>query len=135
MAAPDIINLASRILISRNKRSQSAIRSILHPESIEFIEEGSENFQVLPLFEKLKAGGFLYLQEDPKFFVTEREVSQQELDRFFHRYQAKPDRSIYFYHYNQKKGMLIGTQLFLVSEKQQYRIQLQIRQPRANKAG
>jgi hypothetical protein len=67
--------------------------------------------------------------------VTERVVSQQELVRYFQRYQAKPNRTIYFYHYNQEKGMLIGTQLFLVSEKQQYQIQLQIREPRSNKAG
>lgn len=132
LATPEIINLASRILVSRNKQSHSEIRSILHPESLKFIEGSSGKFQIFPLLEQLEAGSFLYLQENPKFFVTKRVVSQQELDRYFQRYQAKPDATIYFYHYNQEKGMLIGTQIFLVSEKQQYHIQLQIREPRSN---
>lgn len=135
LATPDVIKIASRILASRDKPSQSAIRSILHPESLGFIEGSSGDFQILPLLEQLKAGTFLYFEEDPKFFVTEREVNQRELDRYFQRYQTKPGRAIYFYHYNQEKGMLIGTQLFLVSENQQLHIQLQIREPRSNKAG
>jgi hypothetical protein len=57
----------------------------------------------LPVIALLQSEEFLYLQSNPKFFVTEQKLSEKELGKLFHYHKIKPTRSMVFYHYEEGK--------------------------------
>ena len=135
LADSELINFSMKVLSARNEQNRESANAIIHTDSLDLIESHPANLQILPIIQLLESGGFLYLQSNPKFFVTEQKVSEKELERFFHYHKVKPTRSMVFYHYHEEKSMLIGTRFFVADENHQPKIQLPARTLKAQPIG
>ena len=103
LAARELISFAGRVLSVRSEPKRNPAQAIIHGESLDLIKSHPTGLQILPVIALLQSEEFLYLQSNPKFFVTEQKLSEKELGKLFHYHKIKPTRSMVFYHYEEGK--------------------------------
>jgi len=127
LADPELASFSIKLLKARNEKSWELAQAIIHTESLDLLDSQPGDLQILPFVHLLESGELLYLQSNPKFFITEQNVGDEDLVRFFQNHSITPTRSLVFYHYDKEKSMLVGTKFFLADEDGQPKIQLQAR--------
>ena len=115
-ADPTHLTVARGLLYAREQRDGKAFRALLHSESLDLLNQPSEEQMVYAMFQQVRTGEFLYAKENPKFFVTQGIPRERDLQSLFAESKAKPTATMTFYQYYHPKNMLIGTKFFLAEE-------------------
>ena len=122
LASGDILNFANIILEARKNNDTNKFENLL--SDVAKVNINKSEF-AKGIIESIKHGEFLYKNEAERFFVTTENVSDEEYNRMNNEYMSMPEKPVLkltFYHFNKESNYLIGTGLYLIKEKSDYKI-------------
>ena len=111
LADKKLISFSNKIIVARETHNVSLFKSLTDQESL----RKSTNI-LNALIGQINDGSLFYGNEDYKYFVTSRPITDDHL-KIFLKNNNKPSAIIYFYFYYPLKERLIGSQMFLIETK------------------
>ncbi len=141
LANQEQLKFANKLFGIRKSKDTDAFISLLSNASRAQLYDDNDKNMLRYYISLIEDGSFVYGQSDVKFFATMREYTEKDDEKLMKHisFAEKPTDIITYYHFNRPQYMLIGTTLYLLKEKDSYKLVTETlltgRIPAVSKAG
>lgn len=120
----DQLKFVNRLFAVRKSRDTDEFISLLSNASQSLLYDDGEKNLLSHYISLIEDGSFIYGESDARFFATLRKFTDKDDEKLKSHFifAEKPTDIITYYHFEQPKNMLIGTDLYLLKDKDLYKL-------------